>query len=82
MQVTLNAKSKILNLLESKDSIFRISCKPGSELTLNLTANAELCEFDVTISSMPRIVVDVSTLTQFVGKNVDFDYQTNEFIIA
>lgn len=83
MQITLCARSKILELVET-DKAFRIQATEGTEAGshVDLIPNADVTENDSTISMVPLVVADVQTLTLLAGRDIDFDYNTGEFIIA
>ena len=83
MRITLCARSKILQLLES-GGIFRVqatgSFEAGSHV--DLIPNSELKPGDSTISHVPHVVADIQTATLLAGRTVDFNYNTEEFIIS
>lgn len=83
MRITLCARSKIMQLLVP-GSIFRVqaagSLQAGS--LVDLIPNSELRPGDVTISHTPPVVVDINTATLLANRVIDFDYNTNEFIIS
>lgn len=83
MRITLCARSKILQLLEP-GSIFRVqatgSFDAGSHV--DLIPNTELKLGDSTISHVPHVVVDIQTATLLADKTIDFNYNTDEFIIS
>lgn len=83
MQITLCARSKILQLLEPGSS-FRIqatgSLQAGSHI--DLIPNSEVLPSDVRIIHTPLVVVDFNTSLLMADKVVDFDYNTGEFIIS
>lgn len=79
MHITLCARSKILNLTEA-GNFFRINVSSGSHIDLIL--NADVTLNDVTISSVPHIIADVSTVLKMVGRSIDYDYSTKEFVIS
>lgn len=81
MNITLCAKSKILNLLD-EGKAFRIhSCvEAGSQV--DLIPNSEVTQFDSTIACTPLIVADVQTVIRMAGRTIDFDYQSGEFLIS
>lgn len=83
MRITLCARSKILQLLEPGSS-FRVQAT-GTMLAgshVDLIPNAELNPGDVTISHTPHIVADLNTATLLADRVVDFDYNTDEFVIS
>lgn len=83
MHITLCARSKILQLLEPGKS-FRIQAT-GSALAgshVDLIINAEVLAGDSTISTNPSVIADVQTITILGGRSIDFNYDTNEFIIS
>jgi Fe-S cluster assembly iron-binding protein IscA len=83
MRITLCARSKILQLLES-GKCFRVqavgSLQAGSHV--DLIPDAELQSNDCTISRVPHVVVDLQTATLLANQTIDFDYSTDEFIIS
>lgn len=83
MRITLCARSKIMQLLEP-GSTFRVQAtgtlQAGSHV--DLIPNTELRVGDITISHTPPVVVDINTATLLANRVVDFDYNTNEFIIS
>ena len=83
MLITLCARSKILQLLEPGKS-FRIqstgSMQAGSHV--DLIPNAEAQPGDCTISQVPHVVADINTVTQMADQKIDFNYNTDEFIIS
>jgi len=83
MRITLCARSKILQLLEP-GGIFRIQATGSIEAgsLIDLIPNAELKAGDSTISHVPFVVADFQTSTLLADKTVDFNYNTNEFIIS
>lgn len=83
MRITLCARSKILQLLEPGSS-FRVQATsiPQAGQHVDLIPNTEPKQFDCTISEMPRVVADMQTVTLMADQTVDFDYNTQEFIIS
>ena len=83
MRITLCARSKILQLLEPGGS-FRVQATaiPQAGQHVDLIPNTEAKQFDCTISEMPRVVADMQTVTLMADQIVDFDYNTQEFIIS
>lgn len=83
MQITLCARSKILQLLEVNKA-FRIQATEGIEAGshVDLVPNVDMTENDSVISTVPLVVADVQTLTLLAGQDIDFDYNTGEFIIS
>ena len=83
MRITLSARSKILSL-SSKGLPFRIqvtgSIEAGSHV--DLVPHSPMVENDVTICSEPLIIADFQTVNHLVNQTVDFDYNTEEFIIS
>lgn len=83
MQVTLCARSKILTLLESGKA-FRVqatgNAKEGSHV--DLIPNADVTEMDSKISIVPLVVADIQTINLLAGKDIDYDYNSDEFIIS
>lgn len=82
MHITLCAKSKILQLI-GNGKCFRIKSTgsvKGSHI--DLIPNAEINAFDVTICHIPKVVADIETIDLMLGQNIDFDYNTDEFIIS
>lgn len=83
MHITLCAKSKILQLTET-GKCFRIktngSTTAGSHI--DLIPNAEMNDFDITISHIPKVVADIETINSLLNQNIDFDYNTGDFIIS
>lgn len=49
---------------------------------VDLIPNAEHRESDCVISDVPRVVADIQTVTLLADQTVDFDYNTQEFIIS
>jgi len=49
---------------------------------VDLIPDADVTEADSTISTIPHVVVDIQTATLLAGQNIDFDYNTEEFIIS
>lgn len=83
MLISLCARSKILQLLEP-GSTFRIrstgNFQAGSHV--DLIPNTEVLPSDCTISLVPHIVADIQTVTAMADHKIDFDYNTEEFIIS
>lgn len=83
MRITLSARSKILQL-SGQGGIFRIqatgSLQAGAHV--DLIPNSEVRVGDVTITHTPSVVVDFNTSLLLADKVVDFDYNTDEFIIS
>jgi len=83
MHITLCARSKILQL-SAPGSSFRIqatgSLQAGSHV--DLIPNDEVRQNDCTISAVPRVVADLQTATLMANQVVDFNYNTDEFIIS
>ncbi len=83
MRITLSARSKMLQLAEQSGT-FRIqatgSLQAGSHV--DLIPNSEARAGDVTITHTPLVVVDFNTSLLLADKVVDFDYNTDEFIIS
>jgi len=52
----------------------------GSHVDLILDSN--VTALDNTISDIPKVVVDIQTATLLAGQSIDFDSNTNEFIIS
>lgn len=49
---------------------------------MDLIPDASVTELDITISDIPRVVVDIQTATHLANQSIDFDYNTSEFIIS
>lgn len=49
---------------------------------VNLERNAIQTPLDVTINVMPMIIADIASVNYLEDKTVDFDYNTQEFIIS
>ena len=81
MHITLDAKSKILNLLENGKA-FRVQTRLDAGSQVDLIPNSEVAAFDSTISGVPLIVADVETVTCMAGRTIDFDYQSGDFLIS
>lgn len=81
MIITLCAKAKILKLLD-EEKAFRIQSCVGAGSQVDLIPNSEVTEFDSTISCVPLIVADITTVTRMVGRSIDFDYRSGEFLIS
>ncbi len=83
MQITLCARSKILQLLEPGKA-FRIQSNGSAEAGshVDLLPNVDVTDKDVTISSIPLVVVDLLTATLLSDRSIDFDYETKDFIIS
>ena len=83
MQITLCARSKILNLLD-EGKVFRIQRTECGEAGshVDLIPNAELAAFDCIISHVPLVVADLFTATHMASQYIDFDYQSGEFLIS
>ena len=83
MRITLSARSKILSL-QSEGLPFRIqvtgSIQAGSHV--DLIPHSNLGSNDVTICTAPLIIADFQTINHLVNQTVDFDYNTQEFIIS
>jgi len=83
MKITLCARSKILQIL-GPTRVFRIQATGNMEAGshVDLIPDADVTEADSTISTIPHVVVDIQTATLLAGQNIDFDYNTEEFIIS
>lgn len=83
MRITLCARSKILEIL-GPTRVFRIQATGNMEAGshIDLIPDTEVTEMDSTISRIPHVVVDILTATFLAGQNIDFDYNTEEFIIS
>lgn len=83
MQITLCARSKILQLLRGGKA-FRVQATGNAEAGshVDLIPNADVTAFDNTISLIPLVVADLQTLTLLAGQHIDFDYNNDEFIIS
>lgn len=83
MNITLCARSKILQILEP-GKVFRVQATGSAEAGshVDLIPDTEITALDSTISVMPRVVVDIQTATLLAGQSIDFDYDTGEFIIS
>lgn len=81
MQISLNARAKILAL--SPEGPFRIQAT-GSMLQgfhIDLVSNAREAEMDVTICDVPLVITDLNSLAQLSNQSLDFDYKSEEFVI-
>ena len=83
MRITLCARSKILTLIEPEGS-FRVHVEvlPQAGQHVDLIPNTEDRPFDCIISDIPKVVADMQTVTLLADQVVDFDYDTQEFIIS
>ena len=83
MRITLCARSKILTLLKPGGS-FRVQATalPLAGQHVDLIPNTEVRQFDCTISDVPRVVADMQTVTLLADQTVDFNYNTEEFVIS
>lgn len=83
MKITLCARSKILTLLED-GSTFRIQATALQEngQHVDLIPNSDPKPNDLTISHVPRVVIDYATATLLAGQTIDFDYAEQEFVIS
>jgi len=81
MNITLCAKSKILNILE-EGKAFRVQSHVEAGPHVDLIPNSEVTAFDSTISHTPLIVADVLTVIHMAGRSIDFDYRSGEFLIS
>jgi hypothetical protein len=82
MRITLSARSKILSLSNGKP--FRISAI-GSMLAgshVDLIPSSEVLPNDVTICNVPLIIVSIETLTLIADRSIDYNYNTDEFVIS
>lgn len=83
MNITLSARSKVLQLSQS-GLPFRISVTgnlvAGSHV--DLVPNAVQTSLDVTICLMPTIIADLSSANFLGDMKVDYDYANQEFIIS
>lgn len=83
MKITLCALSKILQL-SSTDSCFRIQLT-GSTLAgalVNLASSQVVTSDDLIISAIPKVVADRSTVMLLGDTAIDFDSNTENFIIS
>lgn len=83
MFISLCAKSKILQLtLDGK--CFRILSSGNSKIGshIDLIPNDEITNNDVMVSHIPKVVADLNTINELLNQNIDFDYDTQEFIIS
>jgi len=81
MHITLDAKAKILNLLD-EGKTFRVHTRVDAGSQVDLIPNSEATRFDITIALTPHIVADIVTVTKMAGRSIDFDYQSGEFLIS
>lgn len=83
MQITLCARSKILQIL-APGKAFRVQATGSAEAGshVDLIPDADVTELDSIISVMPKVVVDIQTATLMAGQSIDFNYDTGEFIIS
>jgi len=83
MKVSLCARSKILQII-GLEKVFRIQATGSTEIGshVDLIPDVDVTEFDSTISTIPKIVIDIQTATLLAGQSIDFDYNTEEFIIS
>ena len=83
MQITLCARSKILQLLDA-DKAFRIQATGSAQAGahVDLIPNVTVTGADSQISIIPLVVADIQTATLLAGQHIDFDYNTGEFIIS
>lgn len=83
MRITLCARSKILQLLEPGGT-FRVQATGSIEAGsfIDLIPNSTGSENDVTISTVPHVVIDFNTSILMAQQVIDFDYETDEFIIS
>lgn len=49
---------------------------------VDLIPSSEVLPNDVTICSVPLIIVSIETLTLIADRSIDYDYNTDEFIIS
>ena len=49
---------------------------------MDLISNTEERQSDCTILQAPRVVADMQTASLLANQTVDFDYNTDEFIIS
>jgi hypothetical protein len=83
MRITLCARSKILQLLEPGSSFrVQVTTLPHAGQHVDLIPNADERQFDCTILQVPKVVADMQTVNLLVDQTVDFDYNTDEFIIS
>jgi len=83
MNITLSARSKILTLLDDGKA-FRIQASGSGSAGahVDLIPNESVTAQDSTISTVPLVIADITTVTLLAGQSVDFDYLTGEFIIS
>ncbi len=83
MRITLCARSKILQLLDPEGSFrIHITAVPYAGQHVDLIPNTETQPFDCIISNIPKVVADIQTVTLMTDQVLDFDYNTQEFIIS
>jgi hypothetical protein len=83
MRITLCARSKILQLLEPGSSFrIQVTTLPSAGQHVDLIPNTEERQFDCTILQVPKVVADMQTVNLLADQTVDFDYNTDEFIIS
>lgn len=84
MQITLCARSKILQILE-QGKAFRVQATGTAMVAgshVDLIPDADVTDLDIKISTVPLVIADVQTLTLLAGQHIDFDYNSGEFIIS
>lgn len=83
MRITLCARSKILQLLEP-GKCFRVQAtgtiQAGSHV--DLISGSEPTAGDSIICHTPKVVVDFQTAVLLANQTIDYNYDTNEFIIS
>ena len=82
MRITLSARSKVLQLF-GESSCFRVQTSGDSiaGVHVELLPNSELREHDFKFCDAPLIVADMASTTYLANRTLDFDFDTNEFVI-
>ncbi len=82
MRITLSARSKVLQLF-GESSCFRVQATGDGidGVHVELQPNSTLREHDFKFCDKPLIVADLQSIPHLATRTLDFDFDTNEFVI-